>query len=210
VAVLPPGEATEIDYASTTQALLVRTYLDRVRRRPATISPSVQAAKLVRVTDAPLDHDRSRSTSGASEHRTALRLAVPVSLDLTTCPLLSRSLEAPAASRPPAAVRRAAAFIDARADEPIGLTEIARAAGLSPRALQAGFRRHLDTTPLGYLRSVRISRAHADLLAARPGDGQTVSSVASRWGLTQLSRFAQDYWRRYGEYPRETLGRYRS
>lgn len=202
---LPRGEDTEIGCASITQALLVRTYLDRVRRPP---SPTpVRAAKLVPVADPPIDHDRSRSTSAASEHRTAIRLAVSDPLDLTTHPLLRRSLEVPGASQPPAGVRRAAAFIDARADEPIGLSEIAAAAELSPRALQAAFRRHLGTTPLQQLRAVRLSRAHTDLLAARPGDGQTVSSVANRWGIGQLSRFARDYKRRYGVSPRQTLGR---
>ena len=98
-------------------------------------------------------------------------------------------------------------FIDARAADPIGLTEIAAAAQLSPRALQATFRRHLGTTPLGHLRSVRLARVHADLLAARRGDGRTVSEIASRWGFSQLSRFASDYKKQYGQSPRETLSR---
>jgi len=100
------------------------------------------------------------------------------------------------------------AFIDARAAEPIGLAEIAAAAQLSPRALQAAFRRHLGTTPLGRLRAVRMARAHADLQSARPGDGETVSAVASRWGFSQLSRFARDYKQCYGVLPRQTLNRY--
>ena len=81
------------------------------------------------------------------------------------------------------------------------------AAQLSPRALQAAFRKHLRTTPLGYLQAVRMARVHADLVAARPGDGQTVSALANRWGFSQLSRFARDYKQRYGVSPRQTLGR---
>jgi transcriptional regulator GlxA family with amidase domain len=99
------------------------------------------------------------------------------------------------------------AFIDAHVAEPIGLPEVAGAVQLSPRALQASFRKHLGTTPLGYLRATRLARAHADLLAVRPGDGQTVSLIANRWGFSQLSRFARDYKERYGMSPRETLGR---
>lgn len=111
-----------------------------------------------------------------------------------------------APARPlPAAVREALAIIDARAAEPIGLTEIAGAARLSPRALQVAFRRHLGTTPLGHLRAVRMSRIQADLESARPGDGQTVSAVAHRWGVSQLSRFAHAYKQRYGVSPHETL-----
>jgi len=50
---------------------------------------------------------------------------------------------------PPAAVRRAAAFVQAHADRPVTLDEIAAAAGVSGRALQYAFRRHYDTTPRG-------------------------------------------------------------
>lgn len=108
---------------------------------------------------------------------------------------------------PPEALRLATEFIERYAAEQVGLAEIAAAARLSPRALQAAFRHHLDTTPLAHLRSVRMDRAHAALESARPGDDQTVSSIASAWGFPQLSRFARDYKRRYGRSPRETLGR---
>ena len=107
----------------------------------------------------------------------------------------------------PGALRLATEYIERYAAEPIGLAEIAAAARLSPRALQAAFRQHLDTTPLAHLRSVRMDRANAALESARPGDGQTVSSIASAWGFPQLSRFARDHKRRYGRSPSETLGR---
>jgi transcriptional regulator GlxA family with amidase domain len=113
----------------------------------------------------------------------------------------------PPTSRVPDTVQSAIAFIDTHAAEPIGLTEIASAVQLSPRALQAAFRRHLGTTPLAQLRAVRMARVHADLQSARPGDGQTVSVVANRWGISQLSRFARDYRQRYGVSPRQTLSR---
>ena len=144
------------------QALLIRTYLERVRRPPA-----------------PRDDVRS------------IRRLEPA---------------AAATSRVPDTVRSALAFLDAHAAEPIGLTEIAAAAQLSPRALQAAFRRHLGATPLGQLRAVRMARVHADLQSAQLRDGQTVSAVANRWGFSQLSRFARDYKQRYGVTPHENLG----
>ena len=79
----------------------------------------------------------------------------------------------PTTSPLPDTVRSALAFLDTRAAEPIGLTEIAAAAQLSPRALQAAFQRHLGTTPLGHLRAVRMSRVYADLQAVRTGYGYT-------------------------------------
>lgn len=105
----------------------------------------------------------------------------------------------------PDAVRRAVAYIDDHPDEAIGLVDIAEAARLSPRALQAAFRRHLDTTPLSYLRDVRMAHAHRDLRLAQPGDGQTVATIAHRWGFLHLSRFADAHRDRYGTLPRQTL-----
>jgi transcriptional regulator GlxA family with amidase domain len=114
---------------------------------------------------------------------------------------------APPAQAHPAAVRRAIAFIEAHLAEPIGLPEIATAARMSPRGLQAAFRRHLDTTPLGYLRTVRIDAAHRDLLAADPASGTTVASVAARWGFGHRGRFAHYYRQAYGVLPQQTLDR---
>ncbi|HJV12492.1 MAG TPA: helix-turn-helix transcriptional regulator [Propionibacteriaceae bacterium] len=105
----------------------------------------------------------------------------------------------------PQPLRRALAFIDENAADPITLNEIAIAARLSPRGLQAAFRRHLDTTPLAYLRSVRMERAHRDLQSAEPGNGVSVAALAARWGFAHLGRFAVEYRRRFGIYPSQTL-----
>ncbi|WP_433790638.1 hypothetical protein [Actinoplanes sp. CA-252034] len=48
---------------------------------------------------------------------------------------------------PPAVVRRALAYIDAHAAEPITVEDIAAAAGIGVRGLQAAFARHGDLTP---------------------------------------------------------------
>ena len=69
----------------------------------------------------------------------------------------------------PASVRRALEFIEAHAREPLTLEEIARSAGVGPRALQEAFRRHRGTTPLAHLRETRLERAHRELQAADPG-----------------------------------------
>ncbi|MHC5560701.1 AraC family transcriptional regulator [Kocuria sp. U4B] len=120
---------------------------------------------------------------------------------------LDRSAQAPVEATTPASVRRAIAFIDTHLGEPIGLAEIAAAARLRPRGLQAGFRRHLDTTPLHYLRTLRLAAAHQDLLTADPATGITVAAVAARWGFTHPGRFATTYRQTYGEPPATTLHR---
>jgi AraC-like DNA-binding protein len=106
---------------------------------------------------------------------------------------------------PPAAVRRAAAFIEAHADQPVTLADIAAAAGVTGRALQAAFRRYYDNTPVGYLRHARLERAYTELQDADPATGVTVAAVARRWGWTSPSQFTAAYRRRFGEAPSRTL-----
>ena len=105
----------------------------------------------------------------------------------------------------PAGVRRAVAFIDEHADGDISAADIAAAAHVTIRAIQLAFRRHLDTTPSAYLRRVRLDHAHQQLCAASPGDGVTVTEVASRWGFASPSRFAASYRDAYGVLPSYTL-----
>jgi AraC-like DNA-binding protein len=111
----------------------------------------------------------------------------------------------PGTGATPEAVRRAVAHIEEHAANPLGLEDLSEVARLGPRALQAAFRRHLGTTPLGHLRSVRLDRAHRELGAARPGDGQSVATIATAWGFTQPGRFAREHRERYGSSPSETL-----
>ncbi|GAA3222689.1 hypothetical protein GCM10010468_48620 [Actinocorallia longicatena] len=105
----------------------------------------------------------------------------------------------------PATVRRAVAFIDAHAAEPITLEGIAAAAGISVRGLQAAFARHRDTTPSGYLRRVRLEGAHRDLQAADPTRGDTVAEIARRWGFPHPGRFSAVYRDAFGRPPKRTL-----
>ncbi|MFD5270290.1 helix-turn-helix transcriptional regulator [Streptomyces sp. NPDC058335] len=105
----------------------------------------------------------------------------------------------------PATLRRALAYIDDHAGEPITVADIAAAAHVTVRAVQYAFRRHLDTTPLAQLRRVRLAHAHDDLRAADPLDGTTVTDVAARWGFFHPGRFATLYRSAYGHPPHRTL-----
>jgi len=105
----------------------------------------------------------------------------------------------------PAAVRRAIAFIESHAGQPVTLDQIAAAAGVTGRALQYAFRRHFGISPTGYLRRIRLERAHAALGDADPASGLTVSAVARRWGWASPSQFTAAYSRRFGVLPSHTL-----
>lgn len=108
-------------------------------------------------------------------------------------------------SRPlPAPVRRAKAYVEAHAAEPVVLADIAQAARLSPRGLQYAFRAATGRTPMQYLRRVRLDAARAELRSADPSV-ETVAAIAARWGFSNLGRFAAMYRGEFGETPSTTL-----
>jgi transcriptional regulator GlxA family with amidase domain len=109
--------------------------------------------------------------------------------------------------RVPGGVRRAIAHMEEHLSRPLVLAELAEAARMSPRGLQAAFARQLGTTPMAHLRSLRLSAAHAELLQADPDRGDTVAGIAARWGFSHPGRFATDHRAAYGVSPGAVLNR---
>jgi AraC-like DNA-binding protein len=109
--------------------------------------------------------------------------------------------EPPEAS--PQAVRSAIEAIEAEPQRSWTVSALAAHSYVSVRSLQQAFRDHLDTTPMAYLRGVRLRRARESLLESDPSV-ETVSSIAFRWGFTNMGRFAAAYAARYGENPAVT------
>jgi AraC-like DNA-binding protein len=103
-----------------------------------------------------------------------------------------------------ARLRAAVEYVHEHAAEPLTVSDVARTAGLSVRALQEAFQRTLQCTPMNYLRGVRLRRTRDELLAADPTT-TTVSEIAARWGFVHMGRFSSEYVRQYGEYPRQSL-----
>ena len=88
--------------------------------------------------------------------------------------------------------------------EIVTASDIAQAVGLSVRALDEGFRRHVGSSPMAYLREVRMARAHRELVDSDP-DMTTATLIACTWGFGNYGRFSLAYRRRYGCTPSETL-----
>ena len=107
----------------------------------------------------------------------------------------------------PAVVRRATEHIEANAHRVMTLTEIADAAGMGARGLQAAFLRHQDTTPTAYAERVRMARAHRDLVDTESRGPGSVPTIAARWGFADHRHFAAAYRETYGRLPEETLRR---
>ena len=102
-------------------------------------------------------------------------------------------------------VREAVDLVSAEEEATWTIPELARALGVTVRALELGFRKDLDKTPREFVREQRLLRAHDELLRANPGDGTTVTAVASRWGFWHAGRFATSYLERFGVRPAATL-----
>jgi AraC-like DNA-binding protein len=115
-----------------------------------------------------------------------------------------QELDADASADVPRAIRLAVELIEAAPDQPLTTAQLARRVHLSVRSLQRGFAEHLETTPMGYLRDVRLQRASDVLRRATPEETR-VATVAAAWGFTHLGRFAAAYRDRFGESPSSTL-----
>ena len=104
----------------------------------------------------------------------------------------------------PALLRRAMTYIEEHAADDVGIGDVASAVYVTPRALQYMFRRHLDSTPMAYLRRVRLDHVHRDLTVS-DRSSTTVTAVAARWGFAHTGRFAVLYRETYGQSPHVTL-----
>jgi len=113
-------------------------------------------------------------------------------------------LRAPVRPAAPYYVRRAEEYIAANAARAVTMSELSQVTGVSTRAIQTGFRRFRQTTPMTHLREVRLARVREELLG---GGCRTVTDVAMRWGFSSLGRFAAAYREAYGEPPSQTLRR---
>ena len=151
----------------------------------------------------------SNDTSGLLHHPLAsqrLEQVLISSLLLTQPHNYFGALSAPVATTGPRPVARAVELLRAHPEHAWTVSELANRVSVSVRSLQEGFRRSLATTPMGYLRLLRLEQIHAELSHAEPGS-VSVSQIAARWGITHFGRFAASYQRQFAEKPSETVRR---
>lgn len=80
--------------------------------------------------------------------------------------------------------------------------DLADAAECSVRSLQATFAEQCATSPIEYVRRLRLELARNRLLDQTCDD--PIASIATDFGFASASRFAVEYRRRYGETPSQT------
>jgi AraC-like DNA-binding protein len=94
---------------------------------------------------------------------------------------------------------RAKDLADAHYAEPLGVEEMAAAAGLSRAHFSREFRRAFGESPHGYLLTRRLERAAALL---RNTD-RTVAAICFDVGLTSVGSFTTSFKRNFGKTPTE-------
>lgn len=74
---------------------------------------------------------------------------------------------------------------------------------VSRRTVQNSFRSVAETTPVNYLRSVRLNGVRRSLMSTHPSE-LSIGDAAARWGFYHLSHFAAEYQELFGELPSQT------
>jgi len=98
---------------------------------------------------------------------------------------------------------RALAIMESTLDEPVPLTAIARAAGISTRHLRDLFRRRLGVSPRAHYQALRLARARRLLIETT----LPVLEIATMSGFASAAAFTRAYRLHHGEAPRETRRR---
>ncbi|MBH3422317.1 MULTISPECIES: helix-turn-helix domain-containing protein [Pseudomonas] len=81
--------------------------------------------------------------------------------------------------------------------------ELCQRLQVSRRTVQNSFRAVAETTPLNYLRSVRLNGVRRTLMSTRAAD-LSIGDAAAQWGFYHLSHFAAQYQELFAELPSQT------
>lgn len=222
-AVISPAGPLSIHYGAGAQTLQVRIDREivqtRLRKMLGGITPrsfdfgphldltrtaSRTWRSLLDVVVADLDSGATLTSSPLAA--ASLEYAIVDGLLVSHAHTYSDHLDHSAPTPRPRTIQRAVNLLHDHCEEPLSTADVAEAVGLSSRALQDGFRTHVGSTPMAYLRRVRLHRIRDELLASDPATAN-VTSIALDWGMTHLGRFAQSYRVEFGEAPSDTLRR---
>jgi AraC-like DNA-binding protein len=95
-------------------------------------------------------------------------------------------------------------IVAASDDTPPDIEALCKRLRTSRRSLQSSFRQIAETTPVNYLRGLRLNLVRTRLMSTRHGQ-LSVSQAAADQGFVHLSHFTERYKALFGELPSETL-----
>ena len=103
-------------------------------------------------------------------------------------------------------VRQMTDYLHAHPDRVIQLSDLCQLTGSSARSIAHACQTVLETSPIRYLKQLRLNQARI-LLREGSRDHTTVSACAHFAGFSHLGRFSAEYRRMFGESPSQTLDR---
>jgi AraC family transcriptional regulator, ethanolamine operon transcriptional activator len=124
--------------------------------------------------------------------------ALPPSVDISDLDSLARRKRM---------VDKACELMMANPDEPPSILAVCSRVGASRRKLNYCFQDVLGTSPIQYLRALRLNGVRRGLRQA--GRDESVQDVATRWGFWHQGQFSLDYKKHFFELPSDTLNRAR-
>ncbi|MDX9716369.1 MAG: AraC family transcriptional regulator [Thauera sp.] len=104
----------------------------------------------------------------------------------------------------PSSMRRVEDWIHANLGEQIRLENLVEISGRSVKAVYQMFEKYHRTTPMAYVKDLRLKKAREEL-ENRLSRYSTVADVAMSVGLVHFGNFAAEYQSRYHECPSKTL-----
>ncbi|MDQ2820571.1 MAG: helix-turn-helix domain-containing protein [Pseudomonadota bacterium] len=123
-------------------------------------------------------------------------------LELLTDPACDKS-QRPSTSSQVFIVDKCHQIAMASGDMPVTIIDLCARLRTSPRTIQNSFLAVTQTTPVDYLRSIRLNAVRRQLLATS-AIALTVGEAAAVWGFFHLSHFAVAYKSLFGELPSQT------
>jgi AraC-like DNA-binding protein len=222
ICIIPPGTASEADFASGFEQLVMTIDAGAVARKlgariagdphggpdfrdigSAEQSTLQNLRRLVLFAAAELDADSPIPEPALAE----IEQALIVSLLCAT----HRNFRSARAARPksvaPWQVRLVEDYIRANWSQPLTIETLAAVTNASVRSIFNSFKRSRGYTPMAFMKKTRLEQTKLMLQAAGPK--ASVTGVAFACGFHSLGHFARDYHLAFGELPSATLDRAR-
>jgi AraC family ethanolamine operon transcriptional activator len=101
-------------------------------------------------------------------------------------------------------VKQAEEYMRAHLEASISLMSLCQALYTSERPLTYGFREVYGSSPMAYLKTLRLYAVRTQLQQAE-ATTTAIAEIAKRFGFRSLGHFSRDYKTMFGELPSETL-----
>lgn len=171
---------------------------DIIRCRPSTLA---QLRRIFAVITNLLVLSQDKAGQWIQEE---IQYTVPIMLMQTLASYQERTLIKPVRMRENI-IRQIKGYLDTSPDMAPKIRDLCSLFNVSERTLEYAFRERFDTTPKGYIKSLRLNQVRKAL--KQPSrKSEKIADIANRFGFWHMGQFAADYRKLFGELPSETFG----